>query len=199
MGESLINSIIKRRTYYSINNQSSVSDKEIEEIIRLALTHIPSAYNSQSTRIVLLLGKHHAMLWQIVKKTLKKIIEHDSFSATEKKIDGFAAGYGTILFFEDYQIVSDLQKNFPAYAMNFPTFAEHTSAMHQFAIWTLLEENGLGASLQHYNPLIDKEVKLQWHLPDTWKLIAQMPFGTPVNEPAKKEFKPLENRIYVFK
>ena len=29
-----------------------------------------------------------------------------------------------------------------------------------------LEAAGLGASLQHYNPLIDDEVKKAWNLPD---------------------------------
>ena len=35
-----------------------------------------------------------------------------------------------------------------------------------------------GASLQHYNPLIDEAVAKQWHINPNWKLIAEMPFGT---------------------
>ena len=93
----------------------------------------------------------------------------------------------TILFFEDRSIVEGLQKQFPTYHENFPTWSQHTSAMHQLAIWTMLEDKGLGASLQHYNPLIDEDVRSTWHLPETWQLIAQMPFGTPVAEPGGKE------------
>ena len=56
-----------RRTYYSITDQSPIPDQEIECIINLAVRHVPSAFNSQSTRVVLLLGKSHKKLWNIVK------------------------------------------------------------------------------------------------------------------------------------
>jgi len=71
--------------------------------------------------------------------------------------------------------------------------------MHQLAIWTMLEDAGFGASLQHYNPLIDNEVRKRWSLPEEWRLIAQMPFGTPAGEPGEKTFKPLDERIRVFR
>jgi len=96
-------------------------------------------------------------------------------------------------------VVRKLQEQFPTYADNFPIWSEHTSAMHQLAVWTMLEDAGFGASLQHYNPLIDKEVREQWDLPAAWRLIAQMPFGTPGGEPQEKSFKPWEERIRIFK
>ena len=121
---------------------------------------MPSALNSQSTRIVLLLGDEHKKLWNIVKETLKARISAEAFAKTEAKIDGcFASGHGTVLYFEDTSVVKKLQEAFPSYKDNFPTWSQHTSAMHQFAIWTMLEDMGLGASLQHYNPLIDDEVR----------------------------------------
>jgi predicted oxidoreductase (fatty acid repression mutant protein) len=47
--------------------------------------------------------------------------------------------------------------------------------------------------------LIDEEVKRSWHLPKEWELIAQMPFGMPLEAPGEKTFKPLEERVKVFK
>lgn len=70
--------------------------------------------------------------------------------------------------------------------------------MHQLAIWTMLEDMGLGASLQHYNPLIDEAVRSAWSLDPEWELVAQMPFGAPAGEPGPKEFQPLEGRVLVF-
>lgn len=67
--------------------------------------------------------------------------------------------------------------------------------MHQLVVWTALESEGLGASLQHYNPLIDDEVKKEWNVPSNWKLIAQMPFGNPTMIPREKEFQPLDERV----
>ena len=92
-----------------------------------------------------------------------------------------------------------LQNQFPSYADNFPIWSQHTSAMHQLSVWTMLEDAGLGASVQHYNPLIDEEVRRTWNLPETWKLIAQMPFGAPTFEPGEKPFAPIDERMKVFK
>ena len=189
-----------RRSYYHISHDSPVTDDEIVRIIHEAVKHVPSAYNSQSTRIVLLLREEHKKLWGIVKKTLKMMLPEEVFARTEKKIDtSFESGYGTVLFFEDTSVVGNFMEAFPLYSDNFKTWSQHTSAMHQFTIWTMLEDLAFGASLQHYNPLIDEEVKRTWHLPKEWELIAQMPFGMPLEAPGEKTFKPLEERVKVFK
>jgi len=189
-----------RRTYYTITNESPVSDKEIKEILEHALLHVPSAFNSQTTRVVLLLGDQHKKLWNITKETLRKIVPPENFGATESKIDGaFAAGYGTVLFYEDTEVVEGLQKAFPSYSENFPVWSQHTAGMHQLAVWTMLEEAGFGASLQHYNPLIDAEVASTWEINPKWKLIAEMPFGKPTTNPDEKEFQPLEKRLLAFR
>lgn len=200
MARNFKETIKHRRTYYSISNVSPISDKEIQEIVEYAVLHVPSSFNSQSTRVVLLLGDNHHKLWSIVKETLRKIVPEKNFKATEDKIDNsFASGYGTVLFFEDRSVIEGLQKSFPSYSEKFPQWSEHTSGMHQFAIWNMLEDAGLGASLQHYNPLIDAEVTKTWNLDPNWTLISQMPFGTPTAEPGKKEFSPLEKRVLIFK
>lgn len=188
-----------RRSCYNLDNKVSISDNEIKDILNFAVKHVPSAFNSQSTRVVLLLGDHHKKLWNIVKETLRKLVSAETFKSTEAKVDGaFMSGYGTVLFFEDEQVIKSLQESLPDYKDNFPIWSQQTSAMHQLAIWTMLEDAGLGASLQHYNPLIDHEVKRTWKLDSNWKLIAQMPFGNPTAKPGKKEYKPIEGRVKFF-
>ena len=68
-----------RRSYYSIGSSSPVSDEELIRVVRQAVKHVPSAFNSQSTRIVLLLGDEHKKLWDIVKDTLKARIPAEAF------------------------------------------------------------------------------------------------------------------------
>lgn len=200
MERNLKEALKHRRSYYALSNQPPLPDDGIQEILDFATLHVPSAFNSQSTRMVLLLKEHHQKLWQIVKETLQKTVPPAAFASTEAKINkSFASGYGTILFFEDRSVVENLQKTFPLYQDKFPEWSQQTSAMHQFAVWTMLEDTGFGASLQHYNPLIDKQVKKEWELPEYWDLIAQMPFGLPLETPSPKEFKPLSERIKVFK
>lgn len=200
MTNSFKEAVKHRRSIYEISNHSMLSDEEIKQIVDFAVMYVPSAFNSQSTRIVLLLKENHTKLWELTKGILQQTIPGEMFKKTEEKIDrSFASGYGTVLFFEDWTVVENLQKTYPTYKDKFPVWAEQTSAMHQFVIWTLLEEAGLGASLQHYNPLIDQAVAEEWSLDPNWKLIAEMPFGAPLSQPGPKDISSLDNRVLLFK
>lgn len=186
MTKDFYTALKERRTYYGINKEVQVSDEKIKEIVEFAVKYTPSAFNSQTARLVVLFGEAHDKLWDITTETLRKVVGDGDFSGTQQKMDSFKAGYGTVLFFEDEAIVKSLQEKFAAYAENFPIWSHQASGMHQLVVWTGLEAEGLGASLQHYNPLIDDEVKQEWNVPANWKLIAQMPFGNPTAAPGEK-------------
>lgn len=188
-----------RRSRYQIDGTSPITDSRIEEIVANAINETPSAFNSQSSRAVLLFGDRHKKLWSIVMETLRTQIPEDKFPSTEAKVNSFAKGHGTILYFENMDTVATLQKQFPGYAENFPTWSNQSAGMLQYSIWTALSLEGLGASLQHYNPIIDEEVAKEFSIPENWKLLAQMPFGTPTGEPGSKEFMPIEKRLVVQK
>ncbi|CAM3233396.1 nitroreductase family protein [Paenibacillus lupini] len=199
ISKGLLEAVKARRTYYGISKQSTISDDQIINLVQEAVKYSPSAFNSQSARAVVLLGENHDKLWNIVKETLRKMVAADQFASTEQRIDSFKAGYGSVLFFEDTTVIEGLQKQFASYADNFPKWSQQSSGIVQYVVWTLLEEQGLGASLQHYNPLIDEEVKQAWDIPSSWQLIAQMPFGTPTAEPGEKQFQPIDERVKIFK
>ena len=199
MGKDFFSAVADRRTFYNITKEPVVSDEKIKEIIEKAVKDTPSAFNSQSARVVLLLEKQHDKLWDIATEALRKIVPSDQFSSTEEKINSFKNGYGTILFFEDMSVIESLQSQFPLYKDNFPIWSQQASGMHQFVVWTGLEIEGFGVSLQHYNEVIEADVKEEWNIPSNWKMIAQMPFGKPTKEPDEKQFNPLEDRIKVFK
>lgn len=199
MNRTFEEALMNRRSYYALSSDSPVADYEVVHVLHQAVKHVPSAFNSQTTRIVLLQGEEHQKLWAIVKQTLKDMLPEEVFAKTEEKVDkSFANGHGTVLFFEDTEVVEKFMTTYPLYAENFKTWAQQTSGMHQFVVWTMLEDLGFGASLQHYNPLIDEKVQHEWHLPKTWKLMAQMPFGMPTSAPEEKTYKPLEERVKVF-
>lgn len=200
MSSSFKEVVKNRRTYYALSDKSPISDKEIQDIVEFAVLHVPSSFNSQTTRAVVLLGDQHRRLWNITKETLKAIVPESAYPATEGKIDKcFASGYGTVLFYEDKAGVRALQEKFPAYSDNFPIWSQQSSAMHQFVIWSLLEEAGFGVSLQHYGNLIVEKVSKEWKISPDWELIAQMPFGLPLEQPGEKSFLPIEERVFVFK
>lgn len=199
MAKDYLTAVADRRTYYGISKELVVSDSKIKEIIDHAIKHTPSAFNSQSARVVLLLGNHHDRLWDMAKIALIKLVPIDKWDSTEEKLNSFKNGYGTILYFEDMSVIKELQQQFELYKDNFPIWSQQSNGMHQFVIWTALEEEGLGASLQHYNEVIEADVKKEWNIPDTWKLIAQMPFGKPIAPPDEKHYLPIEDRVKVFK
>ncbi len=200
MNKVFWDSIQTRRSFYAITSESLISDQAIENIVKEAVKHTPSPFNSCSSRVLLLLCDQHKKFWEIVKEEVKKVAPVEAFAATEEKINNsFAAGYGTVLFFEEMKVIKGLQEQFPLYKDNFPIWSDHSGGMLQFVVWTALELEGFGASLQHYNPLIDARIKKEWNAPDSWRLLAQMPFGKPLAQPGAKEFGPLNERVKVYK
>lgn len=201
MANLFLDAVAARRTCYDLDGDIPIPEAHIEQMIDRLLLTVPSAFNGQSTRIMLLLGAHHNALWKIVKESLRPLLDADQFLKTERKIDiSFAAGYGTVLFFEDWQVVEAQQKRFPLYADRMEEYTLQTSAMHQFALWTALADEGVGASLQHYNPLIDQAVHHRWAISPAWRLMAQMPFGIPLSTPDEKvQHTPLAARRMFYK
>ncbi|TGZ82179.1 Nitroreductase [Ascodesmis nigricans] len=188
-----------RRTYYALKPSSPISNEKIQEIVNEVVLHTPSSFNSQTTRAVILFGDEHKKLWSIITHdALKAVVPADAFAATAQKVAGFANGYGTVMFFEDQVGVKKLQDAFPLYAPNFPVWSEHTAGAHHINTWTALEAEGLGANLQHYNPLIDDAVRKEWNIPETWALRAQLVFGERAGEPGPKTFVPIEERVKTY-
>jgi predicted oxidoreductase (fatty acid repression mutant protein) len=198
MASTFLSVLEKRRSYYGLGKDIDMPPGQLQSIVERAVLATPSAFNSQSARAVLLLNRHHDRLWGIVKETLRGIVRTESFAKTAAKIDGFAAAAGTILYFDDMDVVTGLQQQYPSYSDNFPTWAQQANGMLQGNIWCALEEAGLGASLQHYNPLIDDAVKAEWGLPPSWRLVAQMPFGDITAPAGAKDVIPASERVLAF-
>ena len=190
--------VTNRRTNYALGKDIQVLPSQIIAAVEKMTHEVPSAFNMQSARIVVAMGEHHEKIWHITKETLRHIVPAENFTSTETKLDGFAAAYGTILFFDETKTVEKMQQQFPAYAENFPVWAQQANGMLQFAIWTALANLGLGVNLQHYNPLIDDEVKKEFQVSGSWKLIAQMPFGAKLEAPKTIEKIAIGTRVKFF-
>ena len=177
-----------RRSVYALGKNLPITEQEVLEIIDNAVKYSPSAFNSQTAHVVVLLGENHQKLWDITFGELEKFLPNEEAkAATKGKIDSFAEAYGTILFFEDHDVVKGLQEQFPAYADNFPIWSEQSTGIASFAVWNALAEAGVGANIQHYNPVIDEKVVAEWDIPANLVLRAQMPFGEKLQEAAPIE------------
>ena len=195
---SFLGHIKQRRTIYAVGKSVALTPEQIESVIKEAVNHSPSAFNSQTSRIVTLFGESHLQFWNIVRETLRKIVPEAAFEGTNTKINSFAAGYGTVLFYEDQDVVKSLQEQFALYADNFPVWSEHSSAIAQFAVWTALSEQNIGASLQHYNPIVDAEIAEIFDIPANLKLRAQLVFGSIEAPAGEKTFMAEADRFKTF-
>lgn len=188
----IIESLQNRRSYYNIEKRIPVEEKEIFSLLEQATELVPDAFNMKSSRVVTVTGNMQDILWDSI---------YDLFggNVSREKIDSFKKGYGTVLYFYENEVVKGLQEKFPLYADNFPLWASQSSAMLQLTIWSGLRELGIGASLQHYNPIIDETVKKLLNLPASYILVAQMPFGGIVEEASPKEKENIQTRVQFIK
>lgn len=199
MENCFLHALTLRRSVYTLNNKIAISEDALLKNLKEAVNNVPSAFNVQSARIVVLLKDEHIKFWKTVSAELAAVIPPEKKQAAENKIKtAFASGYGTILYFEDEQALAAAKNKYPLYQNGFAVWAEQANGMLQYAVWSMLASAGIGASLQHYNPLIDKRVKLEWNLPDYWSLKAQMPFGGIKEQPAEKILLPIDERVKVF-
>ncbi len=195
---AFLDAIVHRRSRYALSAESPVPDSELAEMLEALIKNLPTAYNMQGTRAVLLLGNAHKRLWDIVLETLKPRVPEERFPMTQTKIGMFAAGHGSVLLFNDDAVTKEYMKKNPAYADNFPGWVLQQSGMLQLAVWAALDERGLGVTIQHYNPIIDDAVKKEWNLPESWALVAQMAFGKPTAPAGQKTFVDMAERFKVF-
>lgn len=180
----------ERRTYYAINKNIPVAEGDVVRFIESAAELVPDSFNMKSSRVVVLTGAKHDAYWDLVYNVFEGKVPRE-------KIDSFKAGFGTILYFYDMKVVEGMQAQFPTYADRFAHWAAEASAMLQINVWTGLRELNVGASLQHYNPIIDEAVRDFLGLPASYVLDAQMPFGGIAAEPDPKDKEDISLRVKV--
>ncbi len=189
--------ITDRRSIYALGKNVATKDETINELVKTCVSQCPSAFNSQTSKAFILYGNNHDSLWDLLSNKMKQIVPPEALDATLAKIATFKSAYATILFFENQDTVAGLEKQFPTYAHNFQSWSQQASGMLQFAVWSGLRELNIGANLQHYNELIETEVRALFEVDSKYKLIAQMPFGEILQGADEKPISNIEERFCV--
>jgi len=193
---SFIEMIKNRRSVYALNKDLPVFPEKVIELIKDCVRYVPDAFDMKSQRALVIMGDKNTEFWNAVYDTLVAV-SGGRFS--RERTDSFAAGAGTILYFYDGAAVEETRRQYPLYAENFHDWVMQSNGMLQFAVWTGLRTLGVGASLQHYNPAIDAMVKKMFDLPESWTLVAQMPFGGISNAPEPKVVEDIDLRVKIEK
>ncbi|MBR6440305.1 MAG: nitroreductase family protein [Aeriscardovia sp.] len=189
--KDFLSTLRARRSVYRLG-RADISDGDLEEYLRSIFSSVPSAFNARAQRVLLLLGNQNLMFWkELVPDILRGRHEaNPEDEALLAKREGlcrsFCEGNGTILFFTDSSVADTLRENTIEYASSIDRFMAQGDAMVEFAMWLGLSKIGLGASLQHFLGL-GEAVSTAYDLDSSWKLDAQMPFGSIEKAPEPKD------------
>ena len=187
----------KRRSQYMIGNDTDLTNEEIVERITEIVRDVPSASNSQTTRVAFVFGDKNVELWDHILDVQKDVLQGDMWERMSGVMEGAENGVGTIIFFEDLKAVREM----PTSPSRVEVYKQNNDANVQYATWLALTEMGLGGTLQHmnvgYEQGFDKSVKELLELPEHWEMQAQMPFGSIEGEPGEKEYIADNERVVV--
>lgn len=93
---SLIELIKNRRTYYPLSKDLTISKERIAEIVKEATLHVPSSFNAQPVRVVVLFGDEHEKLWDITTEVLKGMVPEANWKPTSDKMNMFKGAAGSV-------------------------------------------------------------------------------------------------------
>jgi predicted oxidoreductase (fatty acid repression mutant protein) len=114
MSDAFFNAVQSRRSHYGLSKVSTIPDKKLQLLVMKAVKHAPSPFNVQSGRAVIVLGKQNDRLWDIAKTGFLKTLDNEgAIKLFTKKMDEYAAGYGTVLFFEDTAVIQAMADQKP--------------------------------------------------------------------------------------
>lgn len=94
--QQLIELAKNRRSYYPLSKDLAIPADKIQEIVKALLQEVPSSFNSQSNRVLVLFGADHEKLWDITTEVLKPIVPADSWEGTAGKMGMFKGAAGTV-------------------------------------------------------------------------------------------------------
>ncbi|XJS10755.1 nitroreductase family protein [Aerococcaceae bacterium WGS1372] len=186
-----------RRSIYALGTNSDFSIDEIVASIRETQKDVPTAFNSQTSRLVIVTSEANTKLWNLILDVQKDVLDQATWDFMSPIMEGAKLGMGTVLFFEDRDAVATM----PTQGQRTEAYKQNNSANAQYATWLALTEMNLGGSLQHfsvgYEQGFDKAIREMFNLPESYELIAQMPFGSIEQEISEKEYIDSEVQVQV--
>lgn len=169
----------KRRSAYVVGKDTDLTPEEITDAVTETALHVPTAFNAQSHRLAVVYGEVNDKVWDIIYDSAQSFVDPEQLKEMEAVYKNPKNGIGTILFFEDRDAV---EANIPANEERSQVYKLDGSANSQLTAWLTLTELGLGATLQHHNigyeHGFDKAFRELLDLPESYELVAEMPFGS---------------------
>ena len=96
--KSFLEAVAARRSIYPLSPESPIPDSRITDLVAHTLKHTPSAFNSQTARLVLVVNEEHKKLWDIITEVYKQQLPAEKFKHAKQRFDMFRKGYGTVCY-----------------------------------------------------------------------------------------------------
>lgn len=93
---AFMNAMESRRTIYQLTNESTIPDARIKELIEHTIKHVPTSFNSQTTRVVVVLKEEHEKLWDAIMAVYEQQLAPEKFEHAKGRMVGFRKAYGTV-------------------------------------------------------------------------------------------------------
>lgn len=153
---------------------------------------VPSAFNTQPWRVILLLDQHDAF-WTHVNGAIQERLEDDRRERYLARSSAMRPGGITILIFEDLgasdstvDLTFDAQRD----------YASQSLGMLQLALWLTVTAHGLATSLQHWQEFMeDIALDLAGLSTGRFRLVTFMPVGRAIDPPQERQ--PGESRLSI--
>jgi predicted oxidoreductase (fatty acid repression mutant protein) len=179
-------SLLERRRSIRRLQPGPVSEASLERIAE-AVRLTPAAYNLPPWHVVLVHQERFAF-WQLVEEAFLERLDGDRLERYLDRLAGFRGGAAVALIYEDVSIRQQLAEAWQITQEQAGAFAEQGLGMVQLALWLALTAEGLVASLQHWDWLLEDRLAGFVGLPlERYRLVATLPIGHADEEPRVTE------------
>ena len=112
-----------RPSYYALKDTSPIPDSHIQELVHDTIKHTPSPFNSQTTRVAVVLKDEHKKLWGNIMGVYEAMLPADHFAHAKGRM-------------EDMDVVKEMQGKFASYA---DKFSQCESSLRRFISLSALQ------------------------------------------------------------
>ncbi|KDN53416.1 Nitroreductase [Tilletiaria anomala UBC 951] len=178
--QAFLDGVKARRSIHQNTDKEILGQDELITPVSDTIKYSPSAFNSQSSRAIILLGKAHKNYWN---EFVPQNLGENQLKAVQKRLPWFAAAQGTVIFFEDKKVIDEYRGGASAFSHLWDDWSNQASGMAQINLWTALEAEGYGVNLQHVAPMAGEGFKPMFNaalkVPSGWIVQAELVFGYP--------------------
>jgi uncharacterized protein len=178
---NLLETFARRRSVRRLT-AGPLSDALIADLI-MAADLVPSAFDAQPWRVVILHDRHDA-LWDMIERTITRRLDGDRRARYLARVDALRGGGMTLLVFEDVARAGPQDNLTHEEARD---QASQSVGMLQLALWLTLTAHGMATSLQHWQWLMEDVALTFVGLPaEGFRLVTFMPVGSATEPPVTR-------------